>query len=109
MGQAEVRPSKATARKEPGTTGALSKLPGGLELRVFSEMEEGGPNPLSLMATALSSCRAVMFDRDSRGGPRREDCTQDSGAGQEVLPRLQDTRGPEPGSWMKSMRPRRQA
>ncbi len=62
MEQVELRPVKAVARKEPGTAGALSKLPGGLELRVFSEMEEGDPNPLSLISAALSSCEAIMFD-----------------------------------------------
>ncbi len=62
MEQVELKPVKAVARKEPGKAGALLRLPGGLELSVFSEMEEGDPNPLSLISAALSSCEAIMFD-----------------------------------------------
>lgn len=62
MEQVELKPVKAIARKEPGKAGALSRLPGGLELTVSSEMEESDPNPLSLISAAPSSCEAVMFD-----------------------------------------------
>lgn len=62
MERVELEPVKSVARKKPGEPGAWAILPGGLELRVFGEMEEGDPNPLSLVSTALSACEAIMFD-----------------------------------------------
>lgn len=57
----ELPPVRARAFRARGADGVDSEA-GGLRLTVYSELEGRDPSPLSLVAVALASCEALMFD-----------------------------------------------
>ncbi len=56
-----LEPVKAKASLKAGT-GTVNVDAGGYRVVVRSELEDNGPSPLALLASALASCEALMFE-----------------------------------------------